>query len=92
MLLACIGLGSCNRFQKQKIQEENPVISQCYEAVYEKDTVELKVNTLKSGKLTGDMVMKIVDIPKKWLGKLLGNSIETPYLFLLLLFMEQIKN
>ena len=71
LLFACIGLGSCNRAQKQKIQEEKPVSSQCYQAIYENDTVELKVGTLKSGKISGDMVMKIVDRPEK-VGKIAG--------------------
>lgn len=71
LLLACIGLGSCNRTQKQKVQEEKPVSSQCYKSIYENDTVELKVGTLKSGKISGDMVMKIVDRPKK-VGKIAG--------------------
>lgn len=71
LLLACIGLASCNRAQKQKVQEEKPVSSQCYKSIYEKDTVELKVSTMKSGKLTGDMVMKIENMPKK-VGKIAG--------------------
>ena len=56
---------------KQKVQEEKPVSSQCYKAIYEKDTIELKVSTLKSGKLAGDMVMKIDNMPKK-VGKIAG--------------------
>jgi hypothetical protein len=53
------------------VQEEKPVSSQCYKSIYENDTIELKVSTLKSGKISGDMVMKIVDRPKK-VGKIAG--------------------
>ena len=71
LLLTCIGIASCNRTQKQKVQEEKPVSSQCYQSIYENDTIELNVGTLKSGKISGDMVMKIVDRPKK-VGKIAG--------------------
>ena len=71
LLLACIAFESCNRTQQQKVQEEKPVSSQCYKALYENDTVELKINTLKNGKITGDMVMKILNMPNK-VGKIAG--------------------
>lgn len=71
LLLACIGIESCNRTQKQNVQEEKPISSDCYKALYENDTVELKINTLKNGKITGDMVMKILNMPNK-VGKIAG--------------------
>jgi hypothetical protein len=39
--------------------------------LYEKDTLDLKINTLKSGKISGDMVMKIDNMPIK-VGKIAG--------------------
>ena len=77
LLLACIGLQSCKKNETLKsgeatqVQAEKPISVQCYKALYEKDTLELKMNTLKSGKITGDMVMKILDMPKK-VGKIAG--------------------
>jgi hypothetical protein len=65
LLVICIGFQSCKNEEKQKEAEaakaeaETIVSSECYKAIYEKDTIDLKLNTLKNGKLTGDMVMKV---------------------------------
>jgi hypothetical protein len=65
LLLTCIGLQSCKNEEKQKeataakADAETVVGTQCYKAVYEKDTIDLKLNTLKSGKLSGDLTMKV---------------------------------
>jgi hypothetical protein len=72
LLFACIGLQSCKKETKApKVQPEMPISVACYKALYESDTVELKINTLKNGKVTGDMVMKILYMPKK-VGKISG--------------------
>ncbi|MBC7845390.1 MAG: hypothetical protein H7Y10_02730 [Flavobacterium sp.] len=74
LLLASIVLGSCNKKSKDvevKDVVEKPVTVQCYKALYETDTLELKVNTLKSGKITGEMVMKVLNKAKK-VGKIAG--------------------
>ncbi|MFE3870473.1 hypothetical protein ACFX5F_04475 [Flavobacterium sp. ZS1P70] len=77
VLLAFIGLQGCKKNETSKsgeatkVHAEKPISVQCYKALYEKDTLELKMNTLKSGKITGDMVMKILDMPKK-VGKIAG--------------------
>jgi hypothetical protein len=71
LLLACTGLVSCKKDQNQtevkaaQVEAEEPISTTCYRALYEKDTVELKINTLKNEKITGNMVMKILDMPKK---------------------------
>jgi len=73
-LLACLGFISCNKNQKEaadQTSQEKPVNVQCYVSIYEKDTVTLQVNTLKSGKLTGTMDMKLLDMPIKT-GKIAG--------------------
>lgn len=74
LLLACIGFESCNKNPKSvdaQVQAEKPVSIKCYKSMYENDTIELKINTLKSGKITGNMVMKIINTPKK-VGKIAG--------------------
>ncbi|KAF2516484.1 hypothetical protein [Flavobacterium foetidum] len=68
LLLACIGLQSCKNEEKQKAEAaakaegEAVVSTACYKAIYEKDTIDLKLNTLKNGKLTGDMIMKVAPV------------------------------
>ncbi|CAM3483189.1 hypothetical protein [Flavobacterium chungbukense] len=65
LILPLIGLQSCKNDQKQKEAEaakaegEKVVSSACYKAIYEKDTLDLTLNTLKNGKLAGDLVMKV---------------------------------
>lgn len=71
LILSCIGLQSCKRDPKQieaeaaKAEGEKIASVQCYKAIYEKDTIDLKLNTLKNGTLTGDMVMKVFGAPEK---------------------------
>ena len=74
LLLVCIAFESCNKNQKNvdiQAPTEKPINIKCYKALYEQDTIELKINTLKSGKITGNMTMKIVNMPKK-VGKIAG--------------------
>jgi len=75
LLLACIGLASCKNNQKDdkaaQGEAEKPISVACYKALYEKDTIELKVNTLKTGKITGTMVMNLAKMPVKK-GKIVG--------------------
>lgn len=65
LLVICIGFQSCKNEEKQKEAEaakataETIVSTECYKAIYEKDTIDLKLNTLKNGKISGDMVMKV---------------------------------
>lgn len=65
LLVTCIGFQSCKNEEKQKelnaakAAAETIVSSECYKAIYEKDTIDLKLNTLKNGKLSGDMIMKV---------------------------------
>ncbi|MCZ8229712.1 hypothetical protein [Flavobacterium sp.] len=66
MIISCLGLTSCKKEgDKSKAIEEKPLQVTCYQAVYEKDTVTLKLNTLKDGTITGNMVMKELDSPIK---------------------------
>ena len=77
LLLTCIVLESCEKSQSQKdaeaakVESENPLKVECYKSLYESDTIDLKINTLKSGKITGNMEMKLLDMPIKT-GKITG--------------------
>lgn len=74
LLLVCFGFESCNKSQKKANDQapiEKPISVKCYKALYEQDTIELEINTLKNKKITGNMVMKIIDMPKK-VGKIAG--------------------
>ncbi|SHH20182.1 hypothetical protein [Flavobacterium defluvii] len=65
LLVICIGFQSCKNEEKQKeavaakADAETVTKTECYQAVYEKDTIQLKLNTLKNGKLSGNMIMKV---------------------------------
>jgi hypothetical protein len=77
LLLTCIGFESCKKDQSPKdvdatkAQAEKPISTACYKALYENDTIDLTINTLKNGKINGDMVMKIENMPNK-VGKIAG--------------------
>lgn len=76
LLLVCIGLEGCKKNESVKDVETTPVHAEklapgCYKALYEKDTVQLKINASENGKITGDMVMKIFNMPEK-VGKISG--------------------
>jgi hypothetical protein len=88
LLFVCAGLVSCNKNQKEANAPslaEKPISVQCYKALYEKDTVELKINTLKSGKISGEMEMKFLDMPIKTgtiAGELRGDTLFADYSFI----------
>lgn len=76
VLFVTIGLVSCNKKESQvpnedKVLEEKPVNIQCYVACFEKDTIDLKINTLKNGKISGNMEMRLLNMPIKT-GKIAG--------------------
>lgn len=71
-----IGFTSCNKKQSEsnnadQILDEKPVSVECYAAIFEEDTVSLKINTLKNGKISGSMDMKLLNMPIKT-GKIAG--------------------
>lgn len=77
LLLTCIGFGSCKKEETKlaneakKIAAEKPTSTECYKALYEKDTINLKINNFKNGEVTGDLEMKIENMPTK-LGQIVG--------------------
>ena len=88
LLIACIGLQSCKKNEANvevtKIQDEKPISVTCYKALYENDTIDLKINTLKNGKITGNMTMKLADIPEKTgeiVGEFHGDTLLVDYKF-----------
>lgn len=91
LLFACIGFQSCKKNQDEKtvkatqVQAEQLISVQCYKALYQQDTIELKMNTLKNGKITGDMVMKFFNRPKKVgkiAGEFRGDTLFASYIFI----------
>jgi hypothetical protein len=89
LLLTCIGLESCKNNQSEKIIEAKEAVElvsvQCYKALYEQDTLDLKINTFKNGEITGDMVMAISNMPKKVgeiAGEFRGDTLFASYTFI----------
>lgn len=91
MLLACIGFQSCKNNENQKEIEaakadaETVVSAECYKAIYEKDTINLKLNTLKNGKITGNMVMKVAAATERTgdiKGEFRGDTLFVDYTFI----------
>ena len=89
LLVSCVVLQSCkkNEIQKEaaKSEEESIVSVECYKAIYEKDTVDLKLNTLKNGKISGNLVMKLEGAPQKHgevTGEFKGDTLFVDYTFI----------
>ena len=89
LLLTCVVFGSCKNNQSEKIPEvnpaEEPVSVQCYKAIYDKDTIDLKINTLKDGEITGNMDMVMANTPKyigEIAGKYSGDTLFISYTFI----------
>lgn len=76
LFLACIGLESCNKKENQKEADvaalpEKSINLQCYQALYDNDTLNLTINTSSTGKISGEMVMKVFEKAEK-VGKITG--------------------
>lgn len=87
LFLTAIGFVSCKNEEKQKLKEavEKPISVACYEAIYENDTINLTVNSLKDGKVSGNMVMKMADMPVKKgdiKGEFRGDTLFADYSFI----------
>ncbi len=90
LLITCIGFQSCKNEEKQKELEaakaegEKVVSSECYRAIYEKDTLQLKLNTLKNGKIAGNMIMKVAQATEttgEIAGEFHGDTLFADYTF-----------
>jgi hypothetical protein len=89
LLFTCIALQSCKNNQSEKIikaKEAVEIVSvQCYKALYEEDTLDLKINTFKNGEITGNMEMAIANMPKKVgeiAGEFHGDTLFASYTFI----------
>ena len=66
MFFIFIGFQSCKDTKKETIVPvETPISIICYKALYQEDILDLKINTLKDGKITGTMEMALYNMPKK---------------------------
>ena len=89
LLLTCIGLLSCKKEESKKEAEttlanEKPVKVECYQATYEKDIIDLKVNTLKNNKISGNMTMKVDGAAERFgeiAGEFHGDTLFVDYTF-----------
>ena len=90
LLLLFIVFGSCkknqgdNEDQKNKVIDEKPISVECYQSIYENDTINLSVNVLKSGGINGDMLMKLENMPiknGKIAGEFRGDTLFVAYTF-----------
>jgi len=78
ILFACIislFIYSCNQGAKknQESSADNPLLlSNCYIAVFEKDTAHLKTQTDTSGKIAGDLTMKYGEVQPNSLEKVIN--------------------
>ena len=85
LLLICFGFGSCKKNTDTKeVLTEKPTNTECYKALYEQDTLDLKINTLKNGEINGTMEMKVFNMPNKIgeiAGKYSGDTLFVSYTF-----------
>lgn len=85
-MLICFGFESCKKNAEAKeVLVEKPINTECYKALYEKDTLDLKINTLKSGEINGTMEMKVFNTPNKVgeiYGEFHGDTLLVSYTFI----------
>lgn len=90
-LLVCIGLQSCKNSEKEKTvtpvatEAENPADFDYYQALYEQDTIDLKIKAVAAGKIDGTMTMKIFNMPVKegeLVGEFRGDTLFASYTFI----------
>lgn len=90
LLLACLGFQSCKKNESingtdtLQAKGETLVKAECYRAIYESDTLDLTLNTLKDGKIKGNMIMKIEFASEKTgeiKGEFRGDTLFADYTF-----------
>lgn len=87
LLLVLFGFESCkktNEVDTNKLQAEKPISTQCYQASFENDTINLEMSTLQNGKITGNMEMSFLNMPKKSgeiKGQFRGDTLFADYTF-----------
>jgi hypothetical protein len=92
LILIFIGFQSCKKNQEQeKVDttqvETTPALNdQCYQALYKKDTLDLRVKTLSDGTISGDLVMNVFNEPLREgeiKGEFHGDTLFCSYTFIL---------
>jgi len=87
LLVICVGLESCKKNNNQiGIKNEEFISEQCYKAIYEQDTLELKINTLEDGKVNGSLQMSVFNKPKmvgELSGEFRGDTLFTSYTYVM---------
>lgn len=90
MILSLATLQGCKNDDKQKETEavnteaEKVVSTQCYKAIYENDIIDLKLNTLESGKISGNMSMIVTGAAERTgeiTGEFRGDTLFANYTF-----------
>lgn len=87
LLIVFIAVESCNKSPKESsspAEVDKIVQVNCYTAIYDKDTINLKTNTLEDGTISGTMEMKFIDMPIKVgtiAGKFRGDTLFADYTF-----------
>ncbi|SHG14109.1 hypothetical protein SAMN05444396_10537 [Flavobacterium segetis] len=88
LLISIVFIGCKNKESEKinKVEEPKEVVSvTCYKAIYEKDTLNLKINIFKDGEVKGDMVMAIDNMPIKTgeiVGEFKGDTLFASYTFI----------
>ena len=89
LLVTCIGLQSCKNDKSENTLEVKDVkdatSTECYQAIYEQDTLNLKLLTFKDGEINGNMEMAIDNMPKKVgeiVGEFKGDTLFASYTFI----------
>jgi hypothetical protein len=92
LLFTLIGLQGCKKNQEQQVVDESQIEAekltsdQCYKALYEKDTLNLKIITSNDGKITGSLAMNVFNEPKRdgeIEGEFRGDTLFCSYTFIL---------
>jgi len=85
--LLIVGLQSCkdNNVKEQHVKSTQTVIkTDCYQAIYKKDTLNLELNTIENGTISGALIMKVFGEPHKVgkiEGKFSGDTLFADYTF-----------
>lgn len=66
LLLGC----KDNKKETKLVLDQTPISVECYQAIYEKDTLDMKINNLKNEKVTGTLKMALAASTK--IGKIDG--------------------
>jgi hypothetical protein len=85
VIASTILLYSCSPTADKKAKQEDTIAkTECYKAIYEKDSADLKIETLSTGKIKGEFLVNYADKPhNKGLinGEFKGDTLYVDYRF-----------